>query len=186
MKKQNSNYSMELKHPFNVSFTCERCGELNSFTQEIIGTGNISVYGSASQPNSDATLSVTDMSELKLDAEKQLAAGIKRAEAKLAKGKYSWIKAKKCVKCKRYQSWQTALICKNFFKSFFGGPIVLGLLAYLPLTKIFGSDSSKYPDWVMYVYSSIIIIIWISSIVILLKSLMFRDRKHHNLPNVTL
>lgn len=59
MKKSN-NYTTELKHPFDISFTCEHCGEINSFTQEIIGTGNKTVYGSASQPNSDATLSATD------------------------------------------------------------------------------------------------------------------------------
>lgn len=126
------------------------------------------------------------MNELNLDAEKQLAARIKRARAKLSKGKYSWIKANKCAKCNRYQSWQTAQIWKNFFKAFFGGPLALGLLAYLPITKIFGSDSSRYPEWVMYAYGSIIIIIWISSIVILLKSLLFRDRKHRNLPDVAL
>lgn len=184
MKK--NNYTTELKHPFNISFTCERCGEINSFTQEIIGTGNKTVYGSSSQPNSDATLSATDMNEMMLDAEKQLAAGIKKAEAKLAKGKYSWIKAKKCAKCNRYQSWQTAQIWKSFFKLFFGGPFAFGLLAYLPLTKIFGSDSSKYPEWVMNVYGLILIIICLSSIVILLKSLLFRSRKHHNLPTITL
>lgn len=181
-----NNFATELKHTFNVSFTCEHCGEINSFTREIIGTGNKTVYGSASQSNSDATLSAADMSEMKLDAEKQLAAGIKRARAKLSKGKYSWLKANKCTKCNRYQSWQTAEIWTNFFKLFFGGPLAFGLLAYLPLTKIFGTDSSKYPEWVMYAYYSIIIIIWISSIVILLKSLLFRDRKHQNLPDVTL
>ena len=36
-------YSQKLKHPVYVSFTCEHCGQYNSFAQEIVGAGNAEV-----------------------------------------------------------------------------------------------------------------------------------------------
>lgn len=186
MGDQITTYSKVLTHPFNVSFTCEHCGECNSFTQEIVGAGKKSIYGSSSRSNNVSTLSAADSAKMLLKAEKALELGIKNAETKLAKGKYSWLYANKCTKCKHYQSWQTSQIWKTFFKSFFGGPFMLMLLVFFPLNIIFGKDTNKYPEWIMIVMSSLIFIIWISSIIILIKSLLSRDRKHRCKPIVTL
>ena len=143
MGDQITSFSQVLTHPFNVSFTCEHCGEFNTFTHEIVGAGKKSVYHSSSRNISAAALSAKDRLKMQEKAEKQLELGIKNAEAKLAKGKYSWIVANKCAKCNRYQSWQTRQIWKNFFKSFFGAPFIILLLLYLPLSWIFGSDSTR-------------------------------------------
>ncbi len=186
MGDQITTFSKVLTHPFNVAFTCEHCGEQNSFTQEIAGVGKKALYGSTAKTFTTNDLSPAVQAKMLQKAQNQLDQGIKDAEAKIAKEKYSWLYANKCAKCNRFQSWQTGQIWKNFFKTFFGGPFILMLVVYFPLTIFWGRDSSKYPEWIMYSLSVIMLIIWISAIVILIKSLARRDHKHRNKPTVTL
>lgn len=179
-------YSQVLKHPVNVSFTCEHCGEYNSYMQEIVGAGKKSKYSGEFDVKKANTLTMNDYSKMMTKAQQDLDRGINNAKRRLAKENYSWLFANKCAKCKHYQSWQTSQIWKNFFKSFFGGPFMLFLLVMVPLSIIFGRDTSRYPEWISIVLGVLTLIIMIAAIYNLISSLFHRDRKHRNKPTVTI
>lgn len=148
MGQEITTYSKVLTKPINVSFTCEHCGEYNSFAQEIVGSGSKSKYGGKHEVKSSSILSQKELDKIMMKSQKNLDYGIKNAEIKIAKGKFSWLYANKCIKCNYYQSWQTHQIWKNFFKTFIGGPFMSLLIVMFPLSIVFGRDSDKYPDWI--------------------------------------
>jgi len=186
MGQEITTYSQVLKHPFVVTFTCEHCGEFNSYTQEIVGAGKKSKYSGEFDSKRASTLTMNDYSKMMAKAQKDLDRGISNAKRKLAKDNVSWLYANKCAKCKHYQSWQTSQIWKSFFKAFFGGPFLLFLLVMIPLSIVFGRDTSKYPEWISVVLGALALIIMIAAVINLISSLAHRDRKHRDKPTVTL
>jgi len=184
MGEKITTYSKVLSYPITVSFTCEHCGEQNVYTQEIVGAGQKSKYNVKRGSTAIDNLSPKELVKMQIKAQRDLDRGIENARRKVAKDKFSWIYANKCSKCRHYQSWQTGQIWKNFFKTFFGGPFMLMLIVMFPLFWIFGRDTSKYPEWISIVLSGLMLIIMISAIVILIKSLLSRDRKKHSKPSV--
>jgi hypothetical protein len=186
MGQEITTYSQVLTHSINVSFTCEHCGEHNSFTQEIVGSGKKSKYSGAFDAKGANTLTKNDYTKILTKAQKDLDRGIENAKHRLAKEKFSWLYANKCSKCKHYQSWQTRQIWRNFFKTFFGGPFMLFLLVMIPLSIVFGRDTSSYPEWISIVLGVLTLIIMIVAVVNLISSLIHRDRKQRNKPTVTI
>ena len=179
-------YSQVLKHPFTVSFVCEHCGEQNTYDHEIVGAGKKSLYKDNSFSNKTPVPSQKDQSRMQEKAQKDLDRGILYAQGRLAKGKYSWIKANKCAKCKRYQSWHISQIWKTFFKTFFGGPLVVMLLVYFPISIIFGRDTSRYPEWISIVMSALMFLVMVAAVVNLFRALISRRGKQRNPPTVAL
>ena len=179
-------YSQVLTHPFTVSFVCEHCGEQNTFEHEIVGAGKKSLYKDNSFTNKTPVPSQKDQSRMQEKAQKDLDRGILYAQSRLAKGKYSWIKANPCVKCKRYQSWHVSQIWKTFFKTFFGGPFLVSLLVYIPVSLLYGKDSSRYPEWVMIVITSLMLLVMVAAVVNLFRALISRRGKQRNPPTVAL
>jgi hypothetical protein len=179
-------FSQVLTHPFTVAYICELCGEPNSFHHEIVGTGKKSVYRDASFTRAPASLTQKDATGMLEKAQKDLDRGVRNAQARLAKGKYSWIQANRCAKCKRYQSWHVARIWKDFFKNFFGAPFLLMLLVFIPLSVIYGKDSSHYPEWIFVVLGVLSLVLMLVAVVNLFRSLISRRGKQRNPPTVTL
>ena len=182
MGQKITTFTQTMTHPVNVSFACEHCGEMNSFSMEIIGGGK--THGG--KRNADGTYSLTPegLAKIRAKAQIDLDRGVKNAELKIAKGHFSWIDAKKCPKCKHYQSWQTGRIWKNFLKVFFGAPFFVFLLAMYPLSIISSRDSNDYPQWVYIILGGLILVIMVGAMVNLFTSLVKRDRKNHNKPTV--
>lgn len=150
-------YSQKVKHPIYVTFECEHCGQLNSFSQEIIGNASAEVsFGSSKR------YAQQKVSKLGAKAENDLERQIRKAQNDTDKGNYAWLKFHKCSKCKYPQSWQKSGLWKNsillFILDFFylliffswatgssaasktagawGGFILFGIILLLPIVML--------------------------------------------------
>jgi hypothetical protein len=181
MKQEVVTFSQSLTHPVSVSFTCEHCGASNSFIQEIVGEGRIS--GGKRGADGNYTMSPKDSLKIMELARKDLEYKVKKAEKKIAKGNFSWLKANECVKCNKYQSWNNRRIWKDFLMVFFGAPFIVLLVVGFPITLIY-KNTSDYPLWVDILLISLILILMIGATINLAMSLSKTNHKNRNKPNV--
>jgi len=94
-------YSQKLKHPVYVSYTCEHCGQLNTFSQDIVGNASAEVRFGTSNKRTQQKVS-----GLGAKAESDLQRQILKAQNDAEKENYAWLKFHKYSKCKYPQSWQ--------------------------------------------------------------------------------
>lgn len=105
-------YSSTVSHPAHITFSCEHCGEENSFSQDIVGTSSADVGMGAF--NSTVERKTRNLGS---QAQNALEGQLRRIEADTASGKYTWIKLTKCSKCGYHQSWQKSLINRKLLVS---------------------------------------------------------------------
>lgn len=181
MKQEVVTFTQSLTHPVSVSFTCEHCGEVNTFIHEIIGVGNRS--GGKRGADGKYVMSPKDSIIIMEQAQKNLELGIKKVERKVEKGNYSWLEAKKCSKCQHYQSWNGGRIWKDFFMLFLGGPFIIFLVIGFPITMIY-KNTTNYPSWVYVLIGGLSFIIMVGALINLVSSLNMKSRKNRNVPTV--
>jgi hypothetical protein len=179
MKQEVVTFTQNVNHPVSVSFACEHCGESNSFIQEIVGEGRIS--GGKRGADGKYTMSPKDSIKIMELAQKDLEYKVKKAEKKIAKGNLTWLKANKCVKCNKYQSWNNRRIWKDFMLMFFGAPFIVLLVVGFPITLIY-KNTTDYPLWVNILLISLILILMIGASINLAMSLNKTNRKSRNKP----
>ena len=94
-------YSQKAKHPVYVTYTCEHCGQVNTFSQEIVGNASTEVrFGTSNKYAS------SKVSKLSGKAQGDLERQIHKAKIDTEKKNFAWLKIHKCSVCKNPQSWQ--------------------------------------------------------------------------------
>lgn len=181
MKQEVVTFTQSLTHPVSVSFTCEHCGEVNQYKHEIIGVGQ----KSEGKRGADGQYSISpaDSEKIMIKAQQNLDLSIKKVERKIEKGNYSWLEAKKCTKCKHYQSWNGAGIWKDFFTLFLGAPFIIILVIGFPITRIY-RNATSYPIWVYILIGGLSLIIMVGALINLVISQNMKNRKNRNVPTV--
>lgn len=181
MKQKVITFSQSLTQPVSVSFTCEHCGELNFITQDIVGVGSRS--GGKRGPDGNWQISPEDSIKIVELAQKDLELKVKNVEKKIAKGKFSWLNATECTKCKHYQSWNSRRIWKEFFQLFLGAPFIVLLVVGFPISLIY-KNTRDYPLWVDILLIGLILLIMLGAIINLVASLSKTKRKDRSKPTV--
>ncbi len=165
-------YTKKLSHPVHVTFTCEHCGQHNSFVQEIVGSSSAEVrYGSSAEQQR--------IDNLGPDAQIDLELKIQRAEYNIGRGNYSWLRVHRCTNCKYAQSWQTGRIWKRSIKFF-----VLDMFILLVFCSWFqGTPPASITSaaWGLFVILGILMLI---PAAILIASLRKRDKETIRKPDV--
>lgn len=101
-------YSQKLKHPVYISYTCEHCGQYNTFSQEIVGQGSAEVrFGTGNKRTQEK------LSKIGPQAERNLDHNVARIKSNIARGSFLWLKVHKCTKCHYPQSWQKGRLIRN-------------------------------------------------------------------------
>ena len=167
-------YTQKLKHPVFVSFTCEHCGLYNSFSQDIVGVSRTEVnYIRSSKYTQE------QVGKLGPQAEANMANNLHRAKTAIDKSDYSWLKLHKCTKCHYAQSWQTGRIWRRSIKFF-----VLDLfIFFIFFSWLTGSSSPSITseNWLWFTVLGLLVMI---PIVVLVLSLVMRDKEKRNKPDI--
>ena len=169
-------YSQKLKHPVYVSFTCEHCGQYNSFSQEIIGAGTAEVNNIRSDKYRQE-----QMAKVGPKAENNLQRNVLHAKQAVAKGSFSWLKFHKCTKCGFTQSWQTGRLWKRFIKFFVIDIIIL--LIFISWLTGSSPESKTIEAWGVFGVLAVVVLV---PIIILVVSLLKRDKQNKNRPDVSI
>lgn len=170
-------YSQKLKHPVYVSFTCEHCGQFNTYTEEIVGAGSAEVrYGSSNKRAQEK------ISKIGTQAQVNLSHNVQNARINAEKGNYSWLKLHRCTKCNSAQSWQTGRLWKNIIKF-----IVMDVIFLFYFFLFFNdaSDANKTSVGMIVLYFILAAFV-LMPIVILFLSLRTIRQSKHNLPDVSI
>lgn len=169
-------YSQTLKHPVFISYECEHCSQMNSFSQEIKGSGSAEVSNLSSNRNRQSKYNSVGPK-----AEQNLIRQIQKAKLALGQGDYSWIKFHPCSKCGYTQSWQTSRLFKRSIKFF-----VLDILIVFVLISWLTSNSSEAISrglWGFFAFLGLVVLI---PILVLALALRKRDKARTNKPDVSL
>lgn len=167
--------SKKLEHPVQVHFTCERCGEENTFAQDF------KVAVSKEIPFNSRTQS---QEILKLDekAHSMLRKKIEAIERQVAEGKFSWVDNHPCAKCKAAQSWQ---------KSSLWWQLVAYICWYPLIAILFGRGFSRFITgdkpflaWVFYLVLGGLSVIILLVMIDIIRSLSRVDRTKQSIPTV--
>lgn len=94
-------YSQKVKHPVYVTYTCEHCGQVNTFSQEIVGNASAEVRFGTSNKYANSKVS-----KLGAKAQSDLDRQVHKAKVDIERKNFAWLKFHKCAQCKYPQSWQ--------------------------------------------------------------------------------
>lgn len=169
-------YSQKLKHSVYVTYTCEHCGQMNSFSHEIIGSSVSEVSNIRSDRYRQQQISM-----LGPKAESDLLRRVQDAKYSMANGNYSWLKFYKCTKCGYTQSWQTGRLWKRMIK-FFVMDFILLLIFYSWVTGS-SAESKTTGGWIFFGIVGLFVLI---PIAVHLVALIKRDKNNKNKPDVVI
>ncbi|HBP37464.1 MAG TPA: hypothetical protein DD640_01750 [Clostridiales bacterium] len=169
-------YSQKLKHPVSVTFMCEHCGQYNYFSQEIIGNGSVEVSNIRSDKYRQ-----DQIGKIGSKAESDLLRNVQNAKQSLSRGNYSWLKFHKCTKCGYSQSWQTGRLWKRSIIFFIMDLVIL----YIFFSWLTGSSPESITSgaWGFFAILGIFILI---PVIVLVISLLRRDKKNKYKPDVSI
>jgi hypothetical protein len=145
-------YSQKVKHPVYVTYECEHCGHVNSFSQEIIGNASAEVsFGSSNKRTQQK------IGNLGQKAESDLERQVLKARSDTNRDRYSWLKFHKCEKCKFTQSWQKGRLWKRssvyLVLDFF---LVLILFSWLTGSSLESKTSGAWGGFLFFVFVGLI------------------------------
>ena len=167
-------YSQKLKHPVYVTYTCEHCGQVNTFSQDIVGNASAEVRFGTSNKYAQSKIS-----KLGSKAQGDLDRQIRKVQNDHAKKNYAWLKVHKCSKCKNPQSWQKSSLWQSAI-----GWFILDIL-YLYVFFIWATGSSAESRtsgaWIGFILVGIVLFIPIVLLVLNLRKIKKTD---HNDPIV--
>jgi len=170
-------YSQKLKHPVYVSYTCEQCGNYNTFIEEIVGAGSAEVgFGSSNKRAQEK------ISKIGPKAQVDLLKNVQRAKVKADKGNYTWLKLHRCTKCNSAQSWQVGRLWKNIVK-FIAIDVIALLYFFLWFSDASLANKTSIGAIGLYIILSGFVL---TPIIILVVSLRKIGQSKHSQPEVTI
>jgi len=157
-------YSQKLKHPVYVTYTCEHCGQVNTFSQEIVGNASAEVRFGTSNKYANAKVS-----KLGAKAQSDLERQVHKAQIDTERKNFAWLKVQKCSVCKYPQSWQKGGLWRK--------TILFFILDFFYLLVFFSwatgsSAESKTPGaWIGFIVVGIVLSLPIISLVLNLRKI---------------
>jgi len=157
-------YSQKVKHPVYVTYTCEHCGQVNTFSQEIVGNASAEVRFGTSNKYANAKVS-----KLGAKAQGDLERQVHKAQIDTERKNFAWLKVQKCSVCKYPQSWQKGGLWRK--------TILFFILDFFYLLVFFSwatgsSAESKTPGtWIGFIIVGIVLSLPIISLVLNLRKI---------------
>ncbi|MGB7594022.1 MAG: hypothetical protein WBL80_00475 [Erysipelotrichaceae bacterium] len=157
-----------------MSYTCEHCGQLNTFSLEIVGNASAEVrFGTGDKRTQQK------ISGLGAKAQNDLQRQIMKAQNDADKENFAWLKFHKCSKCKYPQSWQKAGLWRNtilfFIVDFFY------LLIFFSWVTASSSDPKTVGAWGGFLLVGVLLFLPIINLILNLRKI---DKSKHEKPIV--